>query len=281
MTPVPINTAAYRPAELERAWLSTGSVASLLEVLGGEAALATPGAQRKLRLFLCSLIHEAAPRLTDARIDAACRAAEEFADGRTHELRLDDGYWAAREAVASHHEELGPDAGGAALAAIACQRPFATIESIALVLPFWAQAAGVPLARQAELFRDVFGNPFRIGATAASQDWLAGTVWQRGIPTRAWADALDPRLTERARHIYERGAWDSLGQLGAALPLVGEFGEEVLQHCLGRSRCPECLGAAVSPELSAACNSCSGAGWVRNSVPHTRGCWVLDLVLGH
>ena len=52
-----------------------------------------------------------------------------------------------------------------------------------------------------------------------------------------------------ADEIYERRAFDRMGELAVALERVGCDNEAVLAHC-------------------------------RSEAPHVRGCWVLDLLLG-
>jgi hypothetical protein len=82
---------------------------------------------------------------------------------------------------------------------------------------------------QADLVRDVFGNPFR--------------------PAR-----VDPSWRSRdvralAQTIYDEGAFDRLGILADALEDAGCTSADVLEH-------------------------------LRGPGPHTRGCWIVDLLLG-
>jgi hypothetical protein len=88
---------------------------------------------------------------------------------------------------------------------------------------------GIPCRTQADLVREVVGNPFRPAA-------------------------FDPRwrtedATGLGRGIYEDRAFDRLPLLADALMDAGCDDQEVLGHC-------------------------------RSPGPHTRGCWVVDLVLG-
>jgi hypothetical protein len=81
---------------------------------------------------------------------------------------------------------------------------------------------------QAELLRDIAGNPFRPVR-----------------PDPAWRTA---EVIDLARSIYDGPAFDRLPGLADALEAAGCTNEDVLAHCRGKGR-------------------------------HTRGCWLIDLVL--
>jgi hypothetical protein len=84
-------------------------------------------------------------------------------------------------------------------------------------------------AALATLFREIFGNPFRL--VAVDPRWLTSTVL-----------AL-------ARGIFADRAFDRMPILADALQDAGCESDDILGHCRGPG-------------------------------PHTRGCWVVDLVLG-
>jgi hypothetical protein len=88
-------------------------------------------------------------------------------------------------------------------------------------------------AAQAELVRDVFGNPFR-PTPAVDDAWLA---WNHGI------------IDKMARVIYDERAFDRMPVLGDALEEAGCADADILGHC-------------------------------RQASPHTRGCWLIDLLTG-
>lgn len=95
---------------------------------------------------------------------------------------------------------------------------------------------------QADLLRDIFGNPFRIPP--------ARSKWRHG----GGANALDPReptpaVRGLAVEIYADRAFELMPVLGDALADAGCEDEAVLAHCRGEG-------------------------------PPARGCWVVDLVLG-
>jgi hypothetical protein len=84
-------------------------------------------------------------------------------------------------------------------------------------------------AVQAELFRDIFANPFRL--VALKRSWITATV------------------AAIAQSVYTDRAFDRLPILADALEEVGCTDQAILAHCRGPG-------------------------------PHTRGCWVVDLLLG-
>jgi hypothetical protein len=86
-------------------------------------------------------------------------------------------------------------------------------------------------ARQADLLRDILGNPFQ--SPYLDPAWLA------------WQDRLAVRLAEG---IYQERTFEHLPILGDALEEAGCTQALILDHC-------------------------------RQPGPHTRGCWVVDLVL--
>lgn len=73
------------------------------------------------------------------------------------------------------------------------------------------------LARQADVLRDVFGNPFH--SPTLAPEWLA------------WGDGVVPAL---AKGIYEDCAFDRLPILADALEEAGCTDTDVLGHCRGK-----------------------------------------------
>jgi hypothetical protein len=152
----------------------------------------------------------------------------------------------------------------------------------------------LPRSMQAALLRDVFGNPFRPTSTrslcglpyCANGPQLSASrrscVKCRSIAT--WNDEAVPRI---AQHIYDKQAWESMGILHDALLDAGCDNEGILAHCRG-SKCRMCGGKVWGPEDDVLtkkdcdghgpfrCLNCNGLG----SLPHVRGCWVVDLLLG-
>lgn len=110
------------------------------------------------------------------------------------------------------------------------------------------ELAIVPAAAQAALLRDVMGDPFR--PVAVGPAWLTPTV-----VSLAHA-ACDERL--------DNGTLDDdrLGVLADALTDAGCDNDDLLSHL---------LGVHLRPDY--------GPGGWRQTGPHVRGCWVLDLLL--
>jgi hypothetical protein len=70
---------------------------------------------------------------------------------------------------------------------------------------------------QADLLRDIFGNPFR-SRPAINQSWLA------------WGDGTVPKL---ARAIYDERRFEELPVLADALEEAGCTDSDILSHCRG------------------------------------------------
>ncbi len=76
---------------------------------------------------------------------------------------------------------------------------------------------------------------------------ICGNPFHRVLPEPAWQS---PSLQALASAIYNQNTFDRLAELGSALENVGCREQSVLDHCRIPGR-------------------------------HVRGCWVVDLVLGH
>jgi hypothetical protein len=228
-----------------------------------------PGASgRKLRLFACACWRNARwvlPAADDlAAVDAIEAAGGEL--GRLPEGVLDYRYlgtaWLFADGAGAARHWVENAAGGVS----ASPQP--------------------PLV--AGLLRDVFGNPFRICDTREAIRW------------RDWLDWNGGTVPKLARVIYAERRFEEVPVLADALEEAGCGDEELLRHCRGQGRCPECLGSRVmesSPWLSAfveaavgpqhlpppvaiECPACRGAGWVPAGGAHVRGCWAVDLLAG-
>jgi hypothetical protein len=180
---------------------------------------------RKLRLFACACCRQVWHLLPDARSRTAVEVAERYADGavslrelaaaRARAVKAVEGpageaawaaYWAASLRTAdSVRNVCAAAAGAAARAAPAGDRGPAAA---------WSAAHDGIVSRQAELVREVFGNPFR--PLAVEPAWL---FWQGGT------------LRGLAEAIYKDTAFELLPVLADALEEAGCYYRDALEHC--------------------------------------------------
>jgi ribosomal protein L37E len=271
----------------EQEWLaSTDPSAMLTHLLGEEGE---PGAEvrrvtgtrpsdRKLRLYACvcsrvGVRHEVY-RGRGVAVLRSTEAAEAAVDGGPRHTILDrDPALAARtemEIVLALHSGLG------------------------------GPLAGV--------LRDVVGNPFRPldGSRPVRDERVCEKCGHRSARhpgkcaacgsdhVRKWRVRdtwgwLTPAVRGIARRAYDLHDWEALPVLADALQEAGCDDEDVLMHCRGKGRCPDCLGKGGCCSLKDEpgvwgemhrCALCAGSGWVDAGPLHVRGCHVLDLVLG-
>lgn len=129
----------------------------------------------------------------------------------------------------------------------------------------WPNQKSLSLATRANLFRDIFGNPF----------------WRVPVIT-----PIIPRIVSLARGIHERRAFQDCPILADALEEEGCRDVDVLLHLRGKMRTPGChkdwcLGTDGRWKKCPRC----GSEWdeevqsrVVASAPHYRGCWVLNRI---
>lgn len=143
-----------------------------------------------------------------------------------------------------------------------------------------ADAAGVALdwartkakngtgAEGAALLRDIFGSPWKsqriVCMARSAKQLLFGTDTNR--------------VKSIAQRIYDDRTFEDMPILADALEDAGCEDDEILKHCRGMERCPECSGAGFI--LNRWCTPCEHKGWIPLRGPHVRGCFVLDLMLG-
>jgi hypothetical protein len=235
-----------------------------------------PVSERKLRLFACACCARVENLLPMEEARSLIRAAEAFADGRigvdelevaekacdaaNQSRREGESPWLSfqREAVYAATFVARTEAAGRLGTLVAAARAragaavwqrhveslggvlrvkpgeFAPLEAVvrACDRSFMASELAAEARHQADLLRDVVGNPFR--AVLVDPDWLA---WSGGVPGRM------------AHAIYEGRRFQDLSLLADALEDAGCTDAEILSHC-------------------------RGGGF------HSRGCWVIDQLLG-
>jgi hypothetical protein len=232
---------------------------------------------RKLRLYACACCRLVAGLLEDERSRQAIAVAERFADGLASARELRAAGAAARavvEAIAQaehleHPPVLSPAHQAARAAAATTFRavhpfggpPIHVASSLAAAIDVTYMtgqtAVGDDLAalqrRQANLLREVFGNPFRpvTRPPSLAAALLHALIGRRARPVLELAGPRDKqrKATEIARRIYDEGRFHDLPRLADALEEAGCHTEALLAHC-------------------------------RSAEEHVRGCWALDAVLG-
>lgn len=221
----------------EADWLSSKDSYAMMAYLQQHRRITrVPGGKRRLRLFSCACCRHIWPALTDARSRRAVEVTERAADGQARKTELqealEDAQAAMREAQARFRQggkRLGiataegravHAAGQAACAAEWTARGYGGVRGVSLVLhqaqsvlafqgpgttPLEMQATRNLLsARQADLVRDIFGNPFAESPTIAP----AWRTWNGGAAVKM------------ARGIYDNRDF-------AALPVLADLLEEV------------------------------------------------------
>lgn len=143
-----------------------------------------------------------------------------------------------------------------------------------------------PVASTAALLREVVGNPFRrvklprgepqliVVSAIADPEYLGhSTIWTPGACP--W---LTPDVLAMARCAYEERDFAVLPIIADALEEAGCTDSRVLDHLRSPQKvpCPRCKGYSVGKLVR--CDVCDNRGLVL--VPHVRGCWSVDLVLG-
>ncbi len=222
----------------EAEWLACDDPQTMLAFLNGRAS------ERKLRLFACACCRRIWPYLQEKASKRIVEVSEEYADGHATRRKLQSAWEKADMAYEGIHLGGGGDTDQTPAQAVVGLGPalevHETVEYAAAT--FGAVARGEAYERiwktpgkegearwaeddavrqtaqaeeeriQAELLRDIFGNPFRAGTIDPS--WLTPTV-----PSLAWAvyegrdlplGCLDPsRLAVLADALEEAGCTDA------------------------------------------------------------------------
>ncbi len=200
---------------------------------------------RKLRLFICAGCRQ--PWAATEHADrAALDVAERFADGRADEQHLAE----ARRGLRSGHARHGwgsYDVERAVSLAVAIS-PDLAAEAAAdslRVVAYWSGRAGYDRASIES--RYAAREAERTRQTAAVR-CIFGNPFRRAAISAAWLVWNDGTVRRLAEAIYAERAFERLPILADALEEAGCDDAEILGHC-------------------------------RGPAPHTRGCWVVDLLL--
>lgn len=279
-------------AMTEVAWLALDDPGPMLTWIN-RACHPSPERARKLRLYACACVEVVRSQL-GVPADIALRAAYDHADGGDEApLRAARALFEL-EQVSLGGLEQGPLGGPPSLSRLVGPVPVGgrtayqvpdwallrLCDPVATPDTAWAIGRGLdrvtaparrgqtvrlcPPARQAELLREVIGNPFRpaLPLSALPQGWRGEggppeLIWspagtQETVPVAwvlpEWLQAQDGLVARLAAAIYAQGRWYEVPLLADALLDVGCDCEELIQHC----RRPE---------------------------GHVRGCWAVDVLL--
>jgi len=250
---------------------------------------------RKLRLFACTVCRQVWNLLANEHSQKAVEIAEQFADADQYlshsglltarrQARAEDGWvWCA----------TCPDIAVALRQTIYHNNVFSTVFG-PTVLP----------ATQANLLRDIIGNPFR--PLTVNHVWL---TWNDGTIPRLAEEAYQRRCTypHRCKGLSHKTGCNCASGLGAdscphchgtgtletgeldparlaiiadALEEAGCGEDRILRHLRRRANCETCGNTGVgmdeytgSVEVIGGCPRCGG-----DAGPHVRGCWAVDLL---
>jgi hypothetical protein len=235
-----------RKALTEADWLASDSVDTLLTYLRQHRRVSrAPGSRRRFRLFACACCRRQWPLFTDEQWRRAVEVAELAADGQAGKKELAEAHQTARALAMAAQERVdaavqsdpGKRAPGALLrvqwvlqAAEWTAFPGGGVTAVGVVYRVLALAmaseclSGAMAAfqaaykgeesAQADLFRDVFGNPFHPGAL--DSEWLA---------------ARGSTVIPMARTIYAERQFHELPILADALEEAGCPCAALVQHC--------------------------------------------------
>jgi hypothetical protein len=224
----------------EREWLECEDVQELLDYLVGRAS------NRKFRLFGCACCRRVWNSLADERSRNAVAIAERYADG----LATDDEIEAVRKSTAACQTENALRPGSSAEQSWA----FGAAAAVLFATPFWkpnAASQGAKGAAWAAAEAAWRGNAaIGPGEEASSQLNLFRDIFENPYrPKWMASQGLTSTIVSLAQAIYDHRRFADLLILADALEEAGCTDPDVLDHC-------------------------------RQPGVHSKGCWVLDLVLG-
>ncbi len=199
--------------------------------------------ERKQRLFACACCRRMWNLLTDDRSRAIVQIAEEYSDGNATRSELDTAYEAARRAVAVPIVSFK-----SVMGTITNYTPASVACGAGTTGPRFSSRPTTLLA--AVIAETLAGDRSAHGEERKEQ----AAIFRDLIGNPFRPVTLDPRwlsstVLDLARTIYDERVFERMPILGDALMDAGCDNEEIIEHCQG-------LG------------------------PHTRGCWVIDLLLG-
>ena len=239
----------------EDKWLASVAVMKMtLFVATQEGINRRKAGRRKLRLFGCFSCRQLWEQMTDPRSRHAVEVAERLADdaAKSAELKLagDEARKAYLSVVSvSHRNGNGYRREAEARGWLPEDETAAAGAAIHVLTSRWRAFSCRNMFYQAslsELARTL--SPARRRTQADGLRCIFGNLFHPFEVDPAWLAWNEGTVGRVARSIYDERAWDQLPVLGDALEDAGCTNEDVLAHCRGPG-------------------------------PHTRGCWVVDMVL--
>jgi hypothetical protein len=200
----------------EEEWLACSDPEQMLHFLRRK------GSDRKFLLFACACCRRIWPLITDDRSRKAVEMMERDVEQPVGEPEYTTVFWDAQNATGDEDEDSEDDpAHSAAEAAYSTIPGSPNLERVFCAMATAAYAAKARLlARQAEeeaqadLLREMFGNPFRPKSVEpAWLTWNGGTVVKLG------------------QGVYEERAFDRVPILADALEDAGCTDADILDHC--------------------------------------------------
>ncbi|HZT80449.1 MAG TPA: hypothetical protein VFA26_09510 [Gemmataceae bacterium] len=225
----------------EADWEAGKSLRAMIEYLQGKASA------RKLRLFAAACCRRVWGLLTDERSRYAVETAARYADGAASYTRLTE---ACRAAEAARYElrRAARSLGARAVPPAASLSPeaaaYAAAAAHAVALGTIADAVESLLAAVPEEDR-----PAERAADLALLRDVIGNPFRPARLDRAWVTWNDGTAKKLAQQVYDSRDFSLLPILCDALEEAGCGDEQIIKHC-------------------------------RLPGEHTRGCWVVDLLLG-
>lgn len=228
--------------------------------------------------------------LTDARSRRAVEVAEKYADGEASAAEVT----AAQDAADALRREQRDGWEFDNELAYRCLGGVRMLTENA-GLPRWFSVSTKLRAVQADLLREVFGNPFRpLRFCECDPEFgIINCILRpcRGLPCH-WCDMVRGRVYSLARVAYDDRdpatghlSPARLAVLADALEEAGCREEALLRHLRARpdepSGCPRCewTGRLQIPALPRGWQYCPHCSQCPTG-PHVRGCWAVDLLLG-
>lgn len=222
----------------EQEWLHAADPGDTL------AAVRENVSERKLRLFACACARRIWSRMPDDRCRRAIETGEQFADNGVTEGERREVHEAVNVVLAETWNRWGMSAehhvAGAAWFCVTGKGIFAFAAANRAMSSFAETERKGEMAVQAEIFRDILGNPFRPVTPQVS--WL---TWNGGS------------IVKVAEAAYQERALPSGHLDNARLAVLADILEE--SGCSNS----ELLGHLRDKDAV-----------------HVRGCWVVDLLLG-